>query len=60
VVLIALPLSGGERAGHQIQAEELTMSSPEHPYAESIPPEYAILLLIAVAVTAMALTLPWW
>lgn len=36
------------------------MSSSNHPYAESVPAEYAILAFIAVAITAMALTLPWW
>jgi hypothetical protein len=37
------------------------MSSLEHHgQARSIPPEYAFLLLVAVAVVGLTLAWPWW
>jgi hypothetical protein len=38
------------------------MSSMEHPgqQARSIPPEYALLLFVAVAATGLILAWPWW
>ena len=37
------------------------MASIEHPsQARSIPPEYALLLLVAAAIVGLTLAWPWW
>jgi len=53
------PLPGGERPGEDRSGGN-EMSSLEHPgWGRSIPPEFAILALVAASVVGLALAWPW-
>jgi hypothetical protein len=60
---IAFPVPGGAKSGERRNGG-ITMSSMEHHgdhhgYALSVPPEYAILVLVAVLTFGVLMSLPW-